>query len=151
MEKLRLEELTAKTIVSANSLTLKPGQEQFVAPVANSIAEAYVKQETAWPRVVLLEDTVVGFIMGNFDEDNEKEEFRSCILRMNVSGDVQGKGVGRFLVEEIAKEAKARGFDAVTAIWEPGELGPEAFFARVGFDIIGETEYGEIIGKKSLN
>jgi diamine N-acetyltransferase len=31
-------------------------------------------------------------------------------------------------------------------MWEPGETGPEAFFHRIGFVDIGETQYGDVIG-----
>jgi len=150
MAELRLEELSASTIVAANTLSLKPGQEVFVAPVSFSIAEAYVNPNTAWPRVVLEDDEVVGFIMGNFDPEAPNEIFRSCIWRINVSADSQGHGVGRFAVLQLAEEARARGFDRVTVIWETGEEGPEQFFLRIGFSIIGETEYGEQIGELRL-
>ena len=53
MSDMTLEELSARTIVAANTLTLKPGQENYVAPVSHSIAEAYVNPTTAWPRVVV--------------------------------------------------------------------------------------------------
>ncbi|PJJ61891.1 GNAT family N-acetyltransferase [Compostimonas suwonensis] len=150
MAELRLEELSASNIVAANTLTLKPGQEQFVAPVSHSIAEAYVNPTTAWPRVVLDGDEVVGFIMGNFDPDAEQEEFRSCIWRINVDAGAQGQGVGRFAVHALADEARNRGFERVTVIWESGDAGPEAFFLRVGFQPIGETQYGETIGAIAL-
>ncbi|KQQ25789.1 MULTISPECIES: N-acetyltransferase [unclassified Frondihabitans] len=143
MSDLRLEELSAKTIVAANTLTLKPGQEQYVAPVSHSIAEAYVNPTSAWPRVVLDGDEVVGFIMGQFDPDNDHEELRSCIWRINVSADAQGQGVGRFAVHSLATEARNRGFERLTVIYEPGDDGPESFFTHVGFEVIGETPYGE--------
>lgn len=143
MNDLRLEELSAATIVAANSLTLKPGQEQYVEPVSHSIAEAYVNPASAWPRVVLEGDEVVGFIMGNFDPDSDHEELRSAILRINVSADAQGHGVGRFAVHALAAEARNRGFERLTVAYEPGEGGPEAFFQRIGFEVIGETQYGE--------
>ena len=79
MGELRLEELSASTIVAANSLTLRPGQEQFVTPTSYAIADAYINPLTSWPRVVLDDDQVVGFIRGNFDPDNAQEEFRSCV------------------------------------------------------------------------
>ncbi|HEY0259008.1 MAG TPA: GNAT family N-acetyltransferase, partial [Lacisediminihabitans sp.] len=82
MAELRLEELSAKTIVAANSLTLRPGQEQFVTPPSYAIADAYINPVTSWPRVVLDGETVVGFIRGNFDPDALQEEFRSCIWRV---------------------------------------------------------------------
>ena len=150
MADLKLEALSAKNIVAANTLTLKPGQEQFVAPVSHSIAEAYVNPSTSWPRVVVDGDDVVGFIMGNFDPDAHDDEFRSCIWRINVSADAQGRGVGKFAVWALAEEARARGFDRVTVIWESGEDGPEEFFLRIGFTIVGQTQYGENIGALKL-
>jgi diamine N-acetyltransferase len=150
MAELRLEELSAKTIVAANSLTLRPGQEQFVTPPSYAIADAYIDPETSWPRVVLDGDEVVGFIRGNFDPDSTQEEFRSCIWRVTVAADAQGAGVGRFAVWALANEARSRGFDRLTAIWEEGEEGPEQFFLHTGFTVIGETQYGEKIGVLNL-
>ncbi|HEY8590908.1 MAG TPA: GNAT family N-acetyltransferase [Naasia sp.] len=146
MANLVLEELNAGNVVAANTLTLKPGQEQFVAPVSHSIAEAYVNPTTAWPRVVLEDGVVVGFIMGNFDPDADQEEFRSCIWRINVAADAQGHGVGTFAVQALAEEARSRGFDRLTVLWEPGEAGPEKFFLHVGFQPVRETQYGETLG-----
>lgn len=150
MGELRLEELHAGNIVAANTLTLKPGQEQFVAPVSHSIAEAYVNPTTAWPRVVLDGGEVVGFIMGNFDPSSEQMEFRGCIWRINVDADAQGRGVGTFAVRALADEARSRGYDRITVIWESGSDGPERFFLRVGFSPIAETQYGEVIGALAL-
>jgi len=146
MGELRLEELSASNIVAANSLTLRPGQEQFVTPTSYAIADAYVNPLTSWPRVVLNEDQVVGFVRGNFDPEAQQEEFRSCLWRINVAADAQGAGVGKFAVWALAEEARSRGFHRLTVIWEPGEEGPEEFFLRIGFVITGETQYGENIG-----
>ncbi|RXZ69706.1 GNAT family N-acetyltransferase [Agromyces albus] len=150
MAELRLEELSASNIVAANNLSLKPGQEQFIAPVTYSAEASVVNPNTAWQRVVLLDDKVVGFIHGNFDPENSHEEFRACIWRINVDAEVQGKGVGRFAAEALAGEAKRRGFDRITVLWEPGEEGPEAFFHRIGFKDVGETAYGDVIGALEL-
>ena len=150
MGDLRLVELSAKNIVAANTLTLKPGQAQFVAPVSHSIAEAYVNPTTSWPRVVLDDDEVVGFIMGNFDPDAEEEEFRSCIWRMNIAAEAQGQGIGRFAVLALADEARARGFHRLSVLWESGEDGPEEFFLHIGFTIVGQSQYGENIGVLEL-
>lgn len=150
MGDLRLEELSARTIVAANSLTLRRGQEAFVTPVSYSIADAYINPSTTWGRVVLDGDEVVGFIRGNFDPDAVQEEFRSCVWRINVSADAQGRGVGKFAVLGLADEARQRGFGRLTAIWESGEDGPEEFFLAVGFVIVDETQYGEKLGAMEL-
>lgn len=150
MGELRLEELSAQNIVAANTLSLKPGQEAFVAPVSYAVAASVINPATAWQRVVLLDGHVAGFIHGNFDPDSPHEEFRACIWRINVDADVQGQGVGKFAAEALAKEARDRGFDRITVIWESGEEGPEAFFHRIGFSDVGETQYGEVIGALQL-
>ncbi len=146
MSELRLEELSATTIVAANGLTLRAGQEQFVTPPSYAIADAFLNPATTWPRVVLDGDKVVGFIRGNFDPDALQEEFRSCIWRVTVAADVQGTGVGKFAVWALADEARQRGFDKLFAIWEEGDFGPGEFFIHTGFSVVGETQYGEQIG-----
>ncbi len=150
MGELRLEELSAQNIVAANTLSLKPGQEAFVAPVSYAVAVSVINPATAWQRVVLLDGQVAGFIHGNFDPDSAHDEFKACIWRINVDADVQGQGVGKFAAEALAKEARDRGFDRITVIWESGEEGPEAFFHRIGFTDVGETQYGEVIGALQL-
>lgn len=150
MADLRLEELSATTIVAANGLTLRVGQEQFVTPPSYAIADAFLNPATTWPRVVLEGDTVVGFIRGNFDPDAIQEEFRSCIWRVTVAGDQQGTGVGRFAVLALADEARQRGFKKLFAIWEEGDFSPGEFFLHTGFTVVGESQYGEHIGMMSL-
>jgi diamine N-acetyltransferase len=150
MGQLRLEELSAKTIVAANNITLRPGQEQFVTPPSYAIADAFINPATSWPRVVLDGDDVVGFIRGNFDPGATQEEFRSCVWRVSVAADNQGKGIGTFAVRALAEEAKSRGFAQITALWEPGDDGPEEFFVHIGFVISGQTQYGENIGTLTI-
>ncbi|WP_308467611.1 GNAT family N-acetyltransferase [Rathayibacter soli] len=150
MAELRVVELSASNISAANALTLKPGQEQFVAPVSYSAAAAVSNPATTWQRVVVDGDEVVGFVMGSFDDDAEHEEFHSILWRINVDATDQGRGIGKFAVTALADEARARGKKQLNVIWEQGELGPEAFFLRMGFVPVGETQYGEIIGALDL-
>lgn len=150
MAELRLEELSASTIVAVNNMSLKPGQEEFLSPVSYGIAATVVNPQTSWQRVVLEGDAIVGFISANFDPDFPQEHFRSVLWRINVDADDQGKGIGRFAVEALLDEARTRGMDHVHVIYEAGEGGPEAFFERVGFHAVGETEYGEVIGEIAL-
>jgi diamine N-acetyltransferase len=150
MAELRVVELSASNISAANALTLKPGQEQFVAPVSYSAAAAVNNPATTWQRVVVDGDEVVGFVMGSFDPDADHEAFRSILWRINVDADDQGRGVGKFAVTALAEEARARGLKRLNVIWEPGEMGPEAFFLRMGFAPIGETPYGETVGALDL-
>lgn len=146
-EGLHLREVTADNLPDLVRMELKPGQERFVAPVVYSVAEAYVNP-TAWPRAIYRGDELVGFVMGNFDPDNEIEAFRSGIWRLNVAAGSQGLGVGRFAVEQIAQEAERRGFAEITVLWIPGADGPESFYRRCGFEPTGEVLFDEVVGRR---
>lgn len=150
MTELRLVELSADTIVAVNNLSLKPGQEQFLAPVSYGIAATVLDPTTTWQRVVLDGDEVVGFVSANFDGTAPAEHLDSVLWRINVDAADQGRGVGRFAVGALLAEARERGLDHVNVIYEAGEGGPEAFFHRVGFTPVGETEYGEVIAEIRL-
>ena len=150
MVPLRLEELSAATALAANSLTLRRGQDQFLTPPTYALADSYTDPLASWPRVVLDGDDVVGFIRGNFAPDAAEEEFRSAVWRVTVAGDQQGRGIGSFAVRALADEAKSRGFSQITALWEPGEDGPDRFFRALGFVVVRETRYGENFGVLAL-
>jgi diamine N-acetyltransferase len=150
MSELRVVELSAATIVAVNNLSLKPGQEQYLAPVSYGIAATVINPLTSWQRVILDGDEVVGFVSANFDPEALEENFRSVLWRINVDANDQGRGIGRFTVDSLLAEARARGMDHVDVIYEAGDGGPEAFFRRVGFTPVGETEYAEVIAEIRL-
>jgi len=150
MADLTLQELTAQTIVAANNLTLKPGQEAFIEPETYTHAEDKLDPAGSWPRVVLDGDKVVGYNMGAFDEDSPEEYLRAAVWRVEVADGAQGTGVGRFAIQAFADEARSRGFDRATVVWASGPDGPEEFFKAVGFQIVGQTPYGENLGALQL-
>ena len=144
MTRLRLVELDADNLPAVVAIPPAVGEKAYVAPVVFSIAEAYVTP-TAWPRVIVDGDDVVGFVMANWDPDNEIAEFRGGIWRLNVAHDAKGRGVGRFAVEQVREEARRRGYDQITVLWDPAPDGPEQFYLRVGFQKTGEL-FGETVG-----
>jgi diamine N-acetyltransferase len=149
-ESVRLAELSRDNIGAACGLRVTPEQEHFVAPVVQSIAEAYVNRGTAWPRLILDGDRVVGFIMGAFDPDSEIDAFRAGVWRLNIAAGEQGRGYGRFAVEAVAEEARQRGQSRITVLWVRGEHGPEDFYLRLGFRPTGEELFGQIVGELRL-
>lgn len=147
---LRLAELTPDNFQAACRIDVKPEQRRFVAPVAESLAEAYVHYGTAWPRLILDDDRVVGFVMGNFDPESEIDAFRAGIWRLNITTDEQKRGYGRFAVEAVAAEARRRGHKRITVLWLQGDDGPEGFYLRLGFTPTGDVMDGEIVGELML-
>ncbi|AUG78127.1 acetyltransferase [Kitasatospora sp. MMS16-BH015] len=152
---LRLEPLTPDNLDAALALRVRPDQEHLVAPVAKSLAEAYVHPETAWPRLILDGDRVVGFLMAfldiDFAGDGSGSDLRSGLWRLNIAADAQARGYGRFAVEAVATEIRRRGGTTLTTTWHPGPDGPEAFYLALGFRPTGELSGDQTVGVLDLH
>ena len=151
MTELSLEELSAHTAVAANSLEIRPGQEDFATPTTYTEEEPGIDPTKAWSRVIKQGDEVVGFVRAYFDDDHANPELRSCLWRITVDAAHQGSGVGRFAVQAAIDEARSRGQDHLSVIWTPGSDGPAAFFRHLGFVDSGETSYGDTIATLPLS
>ncbi|MFC6022616.1 GNAT family N-acetyltransferase [Plantactinospora solaniradicis] len=151
---LRLEKITPDNVLAACQLKIRPEQEGLVAPVAQSLAEAYAQPEIAWPRLIVDGEEPVGFIMGFFEvrlnPDNPEDPLRSGIWRLNIAAEQQGRGYGRFAVLAVCEEIRRRGESRATVTWVPGERGPERFYLRLGFRLTGEQSGDEVVGERDL-
>ncbi|MFE4048852.1 GNAT family N-acetyltransferase [Streptomyces sp. YIM B13518] len=151
---LRLEEITPKNLKTALGVRVRPDQEFAVAPVANSLAEAYVRPDSAWPRLIMDGDRAVGFLMAFLDIDWHEDGgsvIRSGLWRLNIAAEEQGRGYGRFAVESVAEELHRRGTRELYVTWHPGDHGPEDFYLALGFRRTGEIAEGETVGVLNLN
>jgi diamine N-acetyltransferase len=141
MSDVHLRPVGPDNVRAACAITLKPGQERFVAPVAESLAEAYAEPEHAWPRLIYDGDTLVGFVMGGFHRTEPM--FRSVLWRLAIAADHQGHGYGSFAVRAVAEEARRRGHERLVTYYRPGDGSPERFYRNLGFEPTGELG-GEI-------
>lgn len=151
MSSIRIAEVNGDNVMAACRLKVRPEQEAYVAPVVMSLAEAYVNQHTAWPRLVYDGDEVVAFVMGGFDPDSPVDFFRCGIWRLNVAAGHQRKGYGRHAVEAVSDEARRRGQRRVTVLWKPGEHGPAGFYLRLGFRDTGQRFHDQVVGERFLD
>ncbi|MBC9714896.1 GNAT family N-acetyltransferase [Streptomyces sp. TRM66268-LWL] len=150
---LRLEKITPATLDSALAIRVRSDQEHLVAPVVKSLAEAYVHQETAWPRLIMDGDKAVGFVMAFLDiqwRDEDPADVRSGLWRLNIADGEQGRGYGRFAVDAVAQEVRRRGGTSLYSTWHPGPDGPEGFYRGLGFTLTGETSGDQTVGVLAL-
>jgi len=150
----RLVKITQDNVEAACRLTVRPDQEKYCTPVAWSLAEAYAQPEIAWPRLIVEDDEIVGFLMGFFDivwDPAQPDDLRSGLWRLNIAADHQGRGYGRFAVQAVRDEARQRGLDRVYTTWKPGPDGPEQFYLKLGFELTGETSEDEVVGAHSTH
>ena len=147
---LRLEPVTQENVRAACKLKLRPDQEDLVAPVAWSLADAYTMPDVAWPRLIYDGGELAGFVMAAFAPGHQNALYHSYLWRLNIAAGQQGRGCGRFAVGAVCEEAIRRGQYRLAVSYHPGPHGPEGFYHRLGFQPTGEYNQGEAIAERIL-
>jgi len=142
-----LREVTKETVRDICRLALGPGQDQFVASNAVSIAEAYFEPK-AWFRAIYADDAPVGFVM-LFDHPDAPEYY---LWRFMVAGEHQGKGFGRQAMGLLIEHVRGRpGAKELLLSYVPGEGSPEPFYRSLGFEPTGEMDGDEVVMRLPLH
>ena len=92
---IHLQPVTKENLDEVLSLKIYDSQADFVSSTAESLAQAYVYQETAFPFAVYDGQTVVGFIMMGFYE--AKNYY--TLWKLLIDRGHQHKGFGRKALE----------------------------------------------------
>jgi len=143
---ITLKEITAETVWPIMKLTVAENQKSFVAPNANSIAEAYFSKE-AWFRGIYDGDDPVGFVM--LFADKKKPEY--FLWRLMIDKGHQGKGYGNLAMEQVITHVKTLpGAKELLTSYVPGDGNPSLFYCKLGFEETGEWEDGEKVLKLKL-
>jgi diamine N-acetyltransferase len=142
-----LREVSKETVGSIIRLKVSPGQEQFVASNAVSIAQAYFDRETAWFRGIYADDVPVGFVM--LSDDPAKEEY--FLWRFMIDARYQGHGFGRRAIELLIEYVRTRpGAKALMVSCVPGDGSPCPFYEKLGFIYTGEVDEDELVLRLDL-
>ena len=146
---VELREVTRDTVRAICRLQVAPSQRLFVAPNAVSFAEALFEPKS-WYRAIYADDVPVGFVMLSLDpEGDEGPEF--FLWRLMVADGLQGLGYGRRAVELVADHVRTLpGARELLVSWVPEDGGPGAFYLSLGFELTGEVDDGEVVGRLRL-
>lgn len=88
---VQLKEITQDNLDEVMSLSVADNQKSFVSTPAESLAQAYVYKNTAFPFAIYAEDKVVGFIMlGYYEARNQYTLWKFLIDKR-----FQNKGFGK--------------------------------------------------------
>ncbi len=147
--KIELREVTRANVAAVVRLQTKPEQSRFVATNANSLAEAYVQPDRAWPRAICADGDPVGFLMLDLvgpDHPEAPDGRASYFLwRLMVDAIHQGRGYGRAAMGSVFEHV--RGLPdgvALKTSYVPGDGCPEPFYRKLGFEPTGVVEDGEV-------
>ncbi|MDH3190154.1 MAG: GNAT family N-acetyltransferase [Acidimicrobiia bacterium] len=144
-----LQPITEDNVGAVYELKVRPDQEQFVAPNPWSMAQALAECEIAWPRAILADDQVVGFLMLEIDP-NEEDGRNFWLWRLMVDANHQGKGFGRAALSLAVDELRHRGAEELYTSWVPGDGSPEPFYLEFGFEPTGEMDQDEIVARLGI-
>ena len=103
---LTLEPGTPDNYEAALALKVRPDQEPFVAPVVNSLADAYVWRHGAIPLVARDGEAAVGFVLLYYPFEDEGTD-KITLVRFMLDQQHQGRGLGPELLTATLEYARA--------------------------------------------
>lgn len=139
MDKVELRPVTRDNIDDVIALAVSEHQRSFVSTAAESLAQAYVYSDTAWPFAVYSDDVPVGFIMMGYYE--AKQYY--TLWKFLIDEKFQNKGIGRKALKlgiDFLKE-KYGAVEVYTGV-VPENAVAKHLYASVGFEFTGLYEFG---------
>lgn len=136
---VQLKPVTQENLGAVLELKVAENQETFVSSTAESLAQAYVYTDTAFPFAVYDDGNPVGFIMLGYYE--EKKYY--TLWKLLIDRKYQGRGYGRKALELGIAFLKERFH--VTEIYTgvlPGNNMAKSLYHSVGFKDTGLFENG---------
>lgn len=149
-----LAEVTKKNLGKVLDLTLAPGQENFVAPNAFSVAQAYF-EKTARFHAIEAGGEFVGFVQyidpslsdlePSEKEMTAKEREEMYLWRYMIDARFQKCGYGRKALDLLCDHARTRpGIKRIRASFVDAPGGPEDFYMKYGFKKTGNFPHDEV-------
>ena len=136
---ISLKEITRENIDEVLSLKVEESQRTFVSSNGDSLAQAYVYSETAFPFAVYEDATIVGFIMLGYYE--AKSYY--TLWKFMIDSRYQNRGYGRKALELGIKHLQKRfGVSEIYTGVVPGNAVAKKLYESVGFKETGLLELG---------
>jgi diamine N-acetyltransferase len=142
-----LREITDANRAAVVALHVIPGQEQFVASVAESLDEAASTPEgNPWYRAIYAGGEPVGFVMLSWAVRPTADILGPWFLwRLLIDERHQRRGIGRATLRQVVDLIRANGATELLTSYHPGDGEPWPFYERFGFRPTGAIDHGEIV------
>ncbi len=150
---VELVEVTPDNLRATMRLATHKSQEDFVAPVMQSLGEALVPAVAngitldPWYRTVLADGELVGFVMLARAQPGADEPW---LWRLLVDRMHQRRGIGSRIIDLVCDQCHTWGDATLLTSWRPGRGSPEPMYLARGFVPTGEIVDGEVVGRLHL-
>ena len=145
--RVELVEVNDDNVRRVAALATHPSQRQFVATVAESLADALVPEVVdgapvvPWYRAIAADGELAGFLMIAERTDVHPTTF---LWRLLVDRWHQRRGIGERALGLLTDKLLAEGEHRLLTSWVPGRGSPEPFYRRLGFEPTGVVLDGEV-------
>ena len=153
-ESVNLVEVTTENVTTVVRLSTHRTQEEFVAPMLQSFADALFPEVVdgapvvPWMRAVVADDVIVGFVMVALSTEHHPEPF---LWRLLIDRLHQRRGIGARILELVEAECVEMGDESLLTSWGEGKGSPRPFYLAHGFVPTGRVVDDETEGRKRLS
>jgi len=135
-----LRPISEDNVMAVIRLNVSEEQQDFVAPNSVSIAQA-AHTTNRWERAIYADDTPVGYVL--LSENRDKPRY--YLWRYMIDQRYQQMGFGReAMVQVIDYVRSLPNATEMFLSYVPGDHGPRAFYAGLGFQDTGVEDDGEL-------
>ena len=146
-DRISLREITEANRPQVESLAVTADQQDYVAGVAESLAEAAATPAACpWYRGVYCGEEPVGFVMISDGIPEGHPEYLGpyYLWRLLIDARRQGRGFGTAALDLVVEYVRTRpGAHRFLTSVVPGPASPTGFYLRYGFSLTGQVFDGE--------
>ena len=136
---VQLKPVTKENLDAVLSLKANESQTGFVSTTAESLAQAYVYAETAFPFAVCDDQDVVGFIMMGYYEEKKYYTLWKLLIDQKCQGRGYGKAALRLGITFLRERFQVK--EVYTGV-VPGNKVAKSLYHSLGFENTGLFENG---------
>ncbi|MGI9645179.1 MAG: GNAT family N-acetyltransferase [Ilumatobacteraceae bacterium] len=150
---VHLAEVDQDSVGDVYKLRTHHFQEAFVAPMADSFADALFPEVVddapvvPWMRAVVADDEIAGFAMMALVTDHHPEPY---VWRLLIDRMHQRRGIGGRVLDLLGDECRAQGHDTLLTSWTEGRGSPRDFYVAHGFVPTGRIVDDETEARRRL-
>ena len=139
---ITLEKVSKSNYLDCIRLELFPGQEQFLASNAVSIAQSRFEPHYQ-TRAICEDDKVVGFLAYCHEDDPEDLELY-WLFRFMIDKNNQGRGIASDVLKLLVAEVRQLGGKRLCTMFKPGNTNADSAYKKFGFSEVGVLDDGDI-------
>lgn len=154
MKNVELKEVSYENLKDVEKIydTLSDQDKRHVAPNIVSLAEAYLNYNIAWPRAIVVDNEVIGFLMLGLDnyiaDPNDYPVY--FLWRFMIGSKFQNKGYGKQALNQVIEKCRNENIKFLYVSCTKLDAMPYDFYIRYGFEDTQKVDDKEQVLKLKL-